>query len=113
VKVDGSGGLSEAIRLTKDLVENSEVPAIFEALSRDDVLVRVDILKRQRDKRWRLIEVKSSTELKDYHLPISNPKPHCFPSGLDLASSSLAHINRNYVLTVAPSTYVSSSASGT
>jgi hypothetical protein len=55
VKVDGSGGLSEAIRITKELVANPEVPAIFEGtFSADDVLVRVDILKRQRDKRWRL-----------------------------------------------------------
>jgi predicted RecB family nuclease len=104
VKVDGSGGLSEAIRLTKDLVENSEVPAVFEGtFSADDVLVRVDILKRQRDKRWRLIEVKSSTELKDYHLPdIGIQSRIVSRSGLDLASSSLAHINRNYVFDGGP-----------
>ena len=48
VKVDGSGGLSEAIRITKELVANPEVPAIFEGtFSADDVLVRVDILKRR------------------------------------------------------------------
>jgi predicted RecB family nuclease len=85
-------------------VENSEVPAVFEGtFSADDVLVRVDILKRQRDKRWRLIEVKSSTELKDYHLPdIGIQSRIVSRSGLDLASSSLAHINRNYVFDGGP-----------
>ena len=101
VKVDGSGGLSDAISITKDLVENSEVPAIFEGtFSADDVLVRVDILKRQRDKRWRLIEVKSSTDLKDHYLPdIGIQSRIVSRSGLDLASAWLAHINRKYVLT--------------
>ena len=101
VKVDGSGGLSDAISITKDLVDNSEVPAIFEGtFSADDVLVRVDILKRQRDKRWRLIEVKSSTALKDHHLPDIGIQSHIVSrSGLDLASVWLAHINRKYVLT--------------
>jgi predicted RecB family nuclease len=99
VKVDGSGGLSDAISITKELVANPEVPAVFEGtFSADDVLVRVDILKRQRDKRWRLIEVKSSTDLKDYHLLDIGIQSHVVSrSGLDLASSSLAHINRNYI----------------
>jgi hypothetical protein len=36
---------------------NREVPAIFEgAFEHRDVLIRVDILQRRRDQRWRLIE---------------------------------------------------------
>jgi hypothetical protein len=99
VKVDGSGGLSEAIRLTKDLVENSEVPAVFEGtFSADDVLVRVDILKRQRDKRWRLIEVKSSTELKDYgDVLLTNISQERFLRNMALVAlaSRLTHALRN------------------
>jgi hypothetical protein len=67
VKVDGSAGLEQAIRTTQELIANPEVPAIFEAtFENGDVLVRVDILQRRRDNRWRLIEVKSTTDLKDY-----------------------------------------------
>jgi hypothetical protein len=59
----------EAIRVTRELVENSEVLAVFEgAFEHRDVFVRVDILKRRRDRRWQLIEVKSTTDAKDHHL---------------------------------------------
>jgi predicted RecB family nuclease len=99
VKVDGSAGLEQAIRTTQELIANPEVPAIFEGtFSNGDVLVRVDILHRRRDNRWRLIEVKSTTDLKDYHLDdVAIQHRVVSRSGLDLASSSLAHINRNYV----------------
>jgi D-alanine-D-alanine ligase-like ATP-grasp enzyme len=40
------------------LIANPEVPAIFEAaFENGGVFVRVDILHRRRDGRWRLIEV--------------------------------------------------------
>ena len=82
VEVDGSADLGEAIRTTRELVANSEVPAIFEGtFSNGDVLVRVDILQRRRDKRWRLIEVKSSTEIKDDHLTgCRHPVAALFPA---------------------------------
>src|ERR1700722_10768680 len=58
----------EAIRTTRELIANPEVPAIFEgAFEYRDVFVRVDILHRRRDQRWRLIEVKSTTDAKDHH----------------------------------------------
>src|SRR5271154_414915 len=70
VEVDGSAGLEHAIRTTRELVANREVPAIFEGtFEQGGVLVRVDILERQRDNRWRLLEVKSTTDLKEHHLP--------------------------------------------
>jgi len=99
VKVDGSDGLGEAIRTTQELIANPEVPAIFEAtFSNDDLLVRVDILHRRKDNRWRLIEVKSTTDLKEHHLDdVAIQHRVVSRSGLDLASSCLAHINRNYV----------------
>src|ERR1019366_8839943 len=89
----------QAIRTTQELIANPEVPAIFEAaFEHDGVFVRVDILHRRRDNRWRLIEVKSTTDLKDYHLDdVAIQHRVVSRSRLDLASSSLAHINRNYV----------------
>src|SRR5208337_1634344 len=73
--------------------------AIFEAAFEDGgVFVRVDILHRRRDGRWRLIEVKSTTDLRDHHLEdVVIQHRVVSRCGLDLASSCLAHVNRNYV----------------
>ncbi len=99
VEVGGSGGLDEAIRMTSELVANPEVPAIFEGtFENGGVLVRVDILQRRRDGRWRLLEVKSTTDLKDHHLDdVAIQARVVSRSGLDLAASCLMHVNRNYV----------------
>src|SRR4051794_12046046 len=69
VEVGSEGGLDAAIRTTRELVANPEVPALFEAVfEHDGVVVRVDVLHRRNDNRWRLIEVKSSTCVKEEHL---------------------------------------------
>ena len=55
-----STGLDQAIRTTRELVANPEVPAIFEGVfEHDGVLVRVDVLQRRKENHWRLVEVKS------------------------------------------------------
>ena len=62
VEVGCDGSLDQAIRATRELVANREVPAIFEGVfEHGGVLVRVDVLHRRRDGRWRLIEVKSTS----------------------------------------------------
>jgi hypothetical protein len=98
VEVDGSGGLDEAIRTTQELIANPEVRAIFEgAFEHGNVIVRVDILQRRRDGRWRLVEVKSTSDLKDHHLEdVAIQARVVSRSGVDLASACLAHVNRNY-----------------
>jgi predicted RecB family nuclease len=89
----------QAIRTTLELIENPEIPAIFEgAFEHRGVFVRVDILQRRRDQRWRLIEVKSTTEVKDHHLAdIAIQHRVVTRSGVDLAASCLAHVSREYV----------------
>jgi predicted RecB family nuclease len=91
--------LDHAIRKTRELVANSEVPAVFEAaFEHDGVLVCVDVLHRRKDGRWRLIEVKSSTDVKEQHLhDVGIQYRVVSRSGLDVGSASLAHVNRNYV----------------
>jgi predicted RecB family nuclease len=101
VEADSSGGLGAAIRKTQQLINNPAVPAIFEAVfEHQDVIVKADILQRRKENHWRLIEVKSTTDLREHHLQDvaiqSHVISHC---GLKLASAWLAHINRNYVLT--------------
>ena len=65
-----AASLAEAIRTTRDLLARPDVSTIFEgAFEYGGVYVRVDILQRRKDGRWRLIEVKSSASLKDEHIP--------------------------------------------
>ena len=93
------GNREDAIRATRELIANSEIPAIFEgAFEHKGVFVRVDILHRRRDKRWRLIEVKSTTDVKEHHFEdVAIQHRVVSRSGIDLASSCLAHVNRAYV----------------
>jgi predicted RecB family nuclease len=99
VEVGTDGGLDRAIRATRELVANPEVPAIFEGVfEHDGVLVRVDVLHRRADGRWRLIEVKSSASKKEEHLDdVAIQYRVLSRCGLDVGSCSLAHVNRNYV----------------
>jgi predicted RecB family nuclease len=99
VEVRSERGLDQAIRTTRELVANPEVPTIFEgAFEHGGVLVRVDILHRRSDGRWRLVEVKSATAVKKEHLDdVGIQYSVLRRSGLDVASACLAHVNRNYV----------------
>jgi predicted RecB family nuclease len=92
-------GLDQAIRTTRELIANREVPAIFEGtFEHGGVLARVDILHRRRDGRWRLIEVKSTTDVRDHHLEdVAIQHRVVRRSGVDLAASCLAHVSRDYV----------------
>ena len=99
IEADGSGGLGKAIRKTRELVMNPEVPAIFEAVfEHQDVIVKADILQRRKEDHWRLIEVKSTADLKEHHLEdVAIQSFVLSHANLKLASAWLAHINRNYV----------------
>jgi len=99
VEVDGSNGLERAIWATRELVGNPEVPAIFEGVfERGGALVKTDILQRRRAGRWRLFEVKSTTEVKNHHLwDVGIQSRVLSRSGLVLSSVNLIHLNRSYV----------------
>jgi predicted RecB family nuclease len=89
----------EAIRMTRQLIANPEIQVIFEgAFAHDNVFVRVDILQRDQGCRWRLIEVKSTASVKDHHLAdVAIQHRVVTGSGVDLAESCLAHVDRDYV----------------
>ena len=91
--------LDQAIRATRELVADPEIPAIFEAVfEHGGVLVKVDVLHRRRDGRWCLIEVKSTTDVRDHHLEdVAIQYRVVSRSGLDVATAYLAHVNRGYV----------------
>src|SRR5271156_5281560 len=91
--------LDQAIRATRELVADPEIPAIFEAVfEHGGVLVKVDVLHRRRDGRWRLIEVKSTSDVKDHHIEdVAIQHRVVTRAGVDLAASCLAHVSREYV----------------
>ena len=93
-----------ALAHTAELVQDPAIPAIFEgAFLHDGVLVRVDILERVPAEeggatRWRLIEVKSSTRVKEVHLDdLAIQSRVLMGAGLSLAASCLMHINTDYL----------------
>ena len=80
------------------------MPAIFEAaFLHAGVLIRADVLERVLTAEgqpcgWRLIEVKSSTKVKDVHLEdLAVQSEVILGAGLTLVSVSLMHINTGYV----------------
>jgi len=88
-----------AIARTSELMANSSVPAIFEGMFEvEGVRVRVDILERARGKTWRLVEVKSSTQVKEDHLDDVAIQAYVLAgAGVALERSELMHINNQYV----------------
>ena len=90
--------LSDAIRDTRELATNREVPVIFEAaFEHSCVLVRVDVLKRN-GKGFHLTEVKSSTKIKPEHTDdVSIQKYVIEGCGVQVNDTNLMHLNRDYV----------------
>src|SRR2546427_11434609 len=84
----------ERVALTRQALEDG-APVVYEASFRArGVFVAVDILKRD-DCGFRLIEVKSSTSVKDHHIPDVAVQAHVLrQSGLDLAGTEVMHLNR-------------------
>ena len=92
-----------ALAQTAELVKAQTVPAIFEAaFLHSGVLIRADVLERVQDAEgqpcgWRLIEVKSSTKVKDVHLEDLAVQSEVIQgAGLTLVSVCLMHINTGY-----------------
>jgi Domain of unknown function(DUF2779) len=79
---------------TKRLLEQ-RVPAVYEAsFDSGGVYAAVDILERDGD-RFRLIEVKSSTRVKDEHIPDVAVQLHVLRgAGLGVTGAELMHLNR-------------------
>jgi hypothetical protein len=83
---------------TRRLIEGGADFPIFEATFRhENVLIRVDVMIPDGDG-WRVIEVKASTSVKDYHvLDCAIQDWVLRNSGIDVTSISLAHINNQFV----------------
>jgi CRISPR/Cas system-associated exonuclease Cas4 (RecB family) len=68
ILIESQGNLSEAIRQTAQHLAAKQRKPLFEAtFQHDGALVRTDLLLPTK-KAWHLVEVKSSTSVKEYHL---------------------------------------------
>lgn len=90
--------LGEALRLTQRLLEEHPKAPIFEAtFEAGDVLVRLDMLAPSEDG-FRLVEVKSSTRVKDYHLDDAAIQTWVArQAGIPVSETCVAHINNQFV----------------
>ena len=88
-----------AVARTSRLIADPGAPAIFEGMFEfERVRVRVDILERASERTWRLIEVKSSTQVKDDHLDDVAIQAYVLAgAGILLERSELMRINNQYV----------------
>jgi predicted RecB family nuclease len=90
--------LSDAIRHTRELVANPEVPVMFEAtFEHSGVLVRTDVLKRS-SKGFHLTEVKSATKIKpEYTEDVSIQKYVMGGCGVQVEETNVMHLSRDYI----------------
>lgn len=98
VEVPFNRQISLMLRQTEALVQSLVPVPIFEAtFQHEGVLVRVDALLPD-DGGWRVIEVKASTSVKDYHvLDCAIQDWVVRNSGLPINSISLAHVNNRFI----------------
>lgn len=96
VLIDGDD-LGQAIRDTEQALSLPRRIPLFEATFRaDDVLVRNDVLAPE-PRGYHLIEVKSSTSVKNYHLQDVAVQTYVTEqSGIPLSRVSLMHINNHF-----------------
>jgi CRISPR/Cas system-associated exonuclease Cas4 (RecB family) len=85
------------INQTKELLEQRK--PLFEAgILAEDIYSRVDILNPSNETSWDIIEVKSTTSVKDVHLDdVAFQKYCCEKLGLKIEKTFLMHINNQYV----------------
>ena len=91
--------IPEALDETRSVVEAGSAPAIFEAaFEHEGVLVRADVIERLPEGGWRLVEVKSSTRLKDVFVLDAAVQLWVLKgTGLDVSDAGVLTLDRDYV----------------
>ena len=89
----------QAVQSTLKAMQDPDVNAIYEAaFIYDGVRIRADILERLDDGSWNLVEVKSSTSVKDVYYPDVAVQYYVLEGcGLKIDRAGILHINNQYV----------------
>jgi len=89
--------LGQALRDTRHWLQQPPRPLFEATFETDGVLIRADLLLPEAGT-WRAIEVKSSTQVKDYHLTDAAVQSWVIQrAGLPLRRIEVAHIDREFV----------------
>ena len=88
-----------ALEETRSVLEAGSAPALFEAaFEHEGVLVRADVIERLPGGGWRLVEVKSSTRLKDVFVLDAAVQLWVLKgAGLDVRDAGVLTLDRDYV----------------
>ena len=98
VEIEWDPDLRGTVSKTQTLLKQ-RVPIFEASLLGGGVYARADILKPVAGRQWDVIEVKSSTEVKDVHIHDLAVQRYCYEAaGLSIRRCHLMHINTEYVL---------------
>ena len=87
-----------AIEKTNEAIDSGAEVLYEAAFMFNDVLVRADIIKKNKYNSWDLLEVKSSSSWKKVHcLDLAVQTYILKNSGLNIRSSSIMHLNKEYI----------------
>ncbi len=91
--------IREALDETRRVIEAGRVPAVFEAaFVHEGVLVRADVIERLTGGGWRMVEVKSTTRLKDVFVVDAAVQLWVLRgAGLDVREAGVLTLDRSYV----------------
>ena len=89
----------EALEETRQIIAAGSAPALFEAaFEHEGVLVRADVIERLPGGGWRLVEVKSTTRLKEvFLLDVAVQLRVLRGVGLDVREAAVLTLDRDYV----------------
>ena len=89
----------QALQETRQVIETGAAPAVFEAaFEHERVLVRADVIERLPGGGWRLVEVKSTTRLKEvFLLDLAVQLWVLRGAGLDVRDAAVLTLDRSYV----------------
>ena len=89
----------QAVETTETLLSDAAVPALYEAaFTFEDIRTRVDILRRNGQQEFDLVEVKSSTRHKPEHITdVAIQMYVAEGSGIPISGAYLMHLNNSYV----------------
>lgn len=93
------GDLGAALSTTRRLLADAPRPLFEATFEHDGVLVRADVIAPDGTGGWRVAEVKSSTEAKDYHATDLATQIWVMEAcGLAISSAAIRHLDRAFVL---------------
>ena len=94
-------GWSAAYEETEKWLQGTPAPLFEAAIRIEGALALADVMLPEpggENLRWQMIEVKSSTGVKDYHRDDLAVQAYiATTAGIDLASASLAHVDNSFV----------------